>query len=317
MKLTVIYHMYKDDRWLKESLESLFNQTDKDFELVLIDDNASESFGDILKDYNIKHKNIKLIKFMENYGRSFSYNFALNKIKGEYIYFAETRCMFNEGFVAKIKEITKKSNYDWISFANSELDIIPGRDLVEIKNDDSTNDLYNIVNTKLTIKNKVFNKKFLTQNKIEFYQFKSYFSLFLFDVMEKAQTGVALNDILVEWKRELSDGFEYNLYNILEAAEILKERLNKSNCSETKKDAFSTWFPVLILYEFLSKMYKSYDNDKIVSKSIKNASDLIDKLDVSYKSNKLLNLLHSKLMYNYIKNFKPSYSHVKKIFTEN
>ena len=62
-------------------------------------------------------------------------------------------------------------------------------------------------------------------------------------------------------------------------------------------------------------MFASYENEKIVSISIKNAYDLIEKLDSNFKSNKYISLLNNKRIYEYIKEFKPNYNFVKKVFT--
>ncbi|EGZ31023.1 glycosyltransferase family 2 protein [Malacoplasma iowae] len=317
MKITVLYYLYKDSKFLKESLDSLFNQTDNNFEIVFIEDCTSEEIHDCLRQYDLSDKRIKVVKFMENYGRSFAYNFALNKIKGSYVYFAESRCIFDANFVKWFKEnIDEKKNYDWISFANSELDLNEKtEDIRTVINGNYPENFLSLVNTKLTIKDKLFRTKFLLSEKIEFIQFKSYFSLFIFDVLENYKEAAIVNKILVLWKRENNEFYDYNLYNILESAEILKEKINNCNSSDDKKDAYYTWLPILILFEFLSKMFASYENEKIVSISIKNAYDLIEKLDSNFKSNKYISLLNNKAIYEYIKEFKPNYNFVKKVFT--
>lgn len=317
MKITILYYLYKDSKFLKESLDSLFNQTDNNFEIVFIEDCTSEEIHDCLRKYDLSDKRIKIIKFMENFGRSFAYNFALNKIKGSYVYFAESRCIFDPNFIKWLKEnIDEKRNYDWMSFANSELDLNgKSDDIRTINNGNYPENFLNLVNTKLTIKDKLFRTKFLLSEKIEFIQFKSYFSLFIFDVLENYKEAAIINKILVFWKRENNEFYDYNLYNILESAEILKEKINNCNSSDDKKDAYYTWLPILILFEFLSKMFASYENEKIVSISIKNAYDLIEKLDSNFKSNKYISLLNNKRIYEYIKEFKPNYNFVKKVFT--
>lgn len=314
MKVSIIYHVYKEYTYLKESLDSILNQTDKNYELILICDSPDENAYEILDTFSFeKNSKVKIIKFIENFGKSFAYNFALDKISGEYVYFAESRSVLEPNFVSRILETIKENNnYDYISFLSSK-NIVKELESKEINKLDENDLNFNIVNCKLTIKDKVFRKNFLLENKIEFIQYKTFHSLFMFNVFQHFNCSYFLNEHLITWKRNPKLGYEYNLYNILESAEILSNILNNEVNDDSKREIFRTWIPIMILYEFVRKMYLSYpNNEKIVTKSIYNAMDLIDRIEPNYKKNKYLDLLLDKKTLKYLKEFKRNLSYVRK-----
>lgn len=314
MKISIIYHVYKDYTHLKESLDSIMNQIDKNYELILVCDSPDENVYDVINTYNFnENPEVKIIKFMENFGKSFTYNFALEKAEGDYVYFAESRSVLEPNFISKILEvINMNNNYDYINFLSSK-NINNELESKEINKSDQESLYFNIVNSKLTIKDKVFKKDFLIENKIEFIQYKTFHSLFLFNVFQHFEYGYFLNEHLITWKRNPKLGYEYNLYNVLESAEILSNILNNEVNDDSKREVFRTWIPIMILYEFVRKMYLSYpNNEKIVIKSIYNAMDLIDRIEPNYKKNKYLDLLLDKKTLKYLKEFKRNLSYVRK-----
>ncbi len=72
--------------WIKKSIESILDQTFKDFELILIDDNPErkELLG-ILNKYKEIDERIVLVKNDRNYGLPKSLNIGLGIARGEYI----------------------------------------------------------------------------------------------------------------------------------------------------------------------------------------------------------------------------------------
>lgn len=81
--------MYNSSRYLNEAIESILNQTYRNFELIVINDNNPEDIKEnkeslkIVKDF--KDKRIILINNKENIGASKSMNKAIEIAKGEYI----------------------------------------------------------------------------------------------------------------------------------------------------------------------------------------------------------------------------------------
>lgn len=84
MKLSVIMSVYNGERYLKEAIESILNQTFKNFEFIIIDDGSTDKSPQILDKYAKKDKRIKLIH-QKNIGLTKSLNKALKLAQGKYI----------------------------------------------------------------------------------------------------------------------------------------------------------------------------------------------------------------------------------------
>ena len=60
-KLSVIMPVYNAGELLKESMESVLNQTFKDFEFIIINDCSNDNSSKILKAFQKKDKRIRII----------------------------------------------------------------------------------------------------------------------------------------------------------------------------------------------------------------------------------------------------------------
>ena len=89
-KLSVIIAVYNTEKYVGKCLDSLFNQTYSNIELVVINDCSTDDSLKILKKYAKKYANMILIDNKENRGLSYSRNVGLENANGEYIGFRKT-----------------------------------------------------------------------------------------------------------------------------------------------------------------------------------------------------------------------------------
>lgn len=82
-KISVIMPVYNGEKYLKEAIDSILNQTYADFELLLIDDASSDSTENIIHSYN--DNRIVYIKNDKNLGLIKTLNKGLDLSKGEFI----------------------------------------------------------------------------------------------------------------------------------------------------------------------------------------------------------------------------------------
>lgn len=85
LKVSVIMSVYNGEKYLKEAIESIFNQSFGDFEFIIVDDGSSDNTLKILKEYAKKNSRVKIIKNKNNIGLTKSLNKAIQDAKGEYI----------------------------------------------------------------------------------------------------------------------------------------------------------------------------------------------------------------------------------------
>jgi glycosyltransferase involved in cell wall biosynthesis len=84
-KVSVLMSVYNGSRYLKESIDSILNQTFTDLEFIIIDDCSTDDSGEIISEYAEKDQRIVLIKNPENIGLTKSLNKGLKIAKGEYV----------------------------------------------------------------------------------------------------------------------------------------------------------------------------------------------------------------------------------------
>lgn len=89
MKLSIIVPVYKVEEYLKDCVNSILNQTFRDFELILVDDGSPDSCPKICDEYSQKFNNVKVIH-KQNGGLSSARNAGMKIATGEYISFIDS-----------------------------------------------------------------------------------------------------------------------------------------------------------------------------------------------------------------------------------
>lgn len=84
-KISVIMSTYNRQDLLPAAIESILNQTYKDFEFIIINDGSNDNTVNILKEYAQKDKRIKVIDNESNKGLIYSLNRGLKEARGKYI----------------------------------------------------------------------------------------------------------------------------------------------------------------------------------------------------------------------------------------
>ena len=76
--------VYNGEKWLRECIESVLNQTYKNFEFLIINDGSFDNSLKIIKEFALLDKRIKYITH-ENIGLTKSLNIGLNASRGDWI----------------------------------------------------------------------------------------------------------------------------------------------------------------------------------------------------------------------------------------
>lgn len=84
-KISVVLPTYNRAEFLPRAIQSILNQTYKDFELIIVDDASTDESVQIIEEFMEKDSRIKLIKNTKNLGVAESRNIGNNAAQGEYI----------------------------------------------------------------------------------------------------------------------------------------------------------------------------------------------------------------------------------------
>jgi len=101
VKISVIMNTYNRENMIKQAIESVIANTEKDWELLINNDGSTDSTADILKKYTKTDNRIKAFNREENSGRNLSLvkNEMLAKAKGDYICFIDDDNQYESNFL--------------------------------------------------------------------------------------------------------------------------------------------------------------------------------------------------------------------------
>ena len=110
-KISVIIPVYNTEKYLPRAIESVLNQSFKNFEIIIVDDGSTDNSGMISDDYSFKYKNIKVIH-KENEGLGFARNTGLEYANGDYILFLDSDDYIDEETLSKVYSIAENTQSD-------------------------------------------------------------------------------------------------------------------------------------------------------------------------------------------------------------
>lgn len=110
--ISVLIPVYNGALYLRKTLESLVNQSFKNFEVVLIDDGSSDSSLEILLEYQKKYDFIKVYKKPNEGTAAKAVNYGLNFASGEYFMYSSQDDLFSEKLLEVNYNIAKQQNAD-------------------------------------------------------------------------------------------------------------------------------------------------------------------------------------------------------------
>lgn len=181
VKISVIIPVYNVEKYLPTCINSILNQSFKEFEIICIDDNSTDSSNQILSYFTHKDNRIKIIKNSTNLGPGYSRNIAITLAKGEYIQFLDSDDWLDQNSLEETYNEAKKYDADVLiyklinfddekeEFFKSEYYSMDNLNIIydKVMNYKEIGDeiIFNIPNSPC---NKIFKKSFLIKNTIYF-----------------------------------------------------------------------------------------------------------------------------------------------------
>lgn len=111
MKISVIVPVYNSENYVSRCIDSILNQTYKDFELILINDGSKDKSLEILKKYEKKDKRIIVID-QKNMGVAKTRNKGIELANGEYIALVDNDDYLDQDYLEKF--VSNCDGYDVI-----------------------------------------------------------------------------------------------------------------------------------------------------------------------------------------------------------
>lgn len=111
--VSVVVPVYNVEPYLEKCLDSLVNQTYKNYEVLLIDDGSTDSSGKICDDYVKKYPCLRVFH-KENGGVSDARNYAVPYIRGSYVAYVDADDYVEPDYVLEMVEIASNDEADMI-----------------------------------------------------------------------------------------------------------------------------------------------------------------------------------------------------------
>jgi teichuronic acid biosynthesis glycosyltransferase TuaG len=112
MLVSIIIPYFKSEKYIEQAINSVLEQKYKNWELIIVDDEISNSSKNILKKIkkiNVKNK-IQIVCNRKNYGAAISRNRAISISKGKYIAFLDSDDFWNKNKLHEQIKFMEKKN---------------------------------------------------------------------------------------------------------------------------------------------------------------------------------------------------------------
>jgi len=110
LKISIVVPVFNRPKELEELLESLHNQTNKSFEVIVIEDGSALRSDSVVKDFK-KELDIKYF-YKENTGPGLSRNYGCEKANGDYCIFLDSDCVLPPEYFETVQGVIVNNDVD-------------------------------------------------------------------------------------------------------------------------------------------------------------------------------------------------------------
>ena len=118
MQLSIIIPVYKVEKYIRDTLQSIYRQQYDEnlFEVIVINDGTPDDSMRIVAEFTNKHANLHIIN-QKNQGLSCARNAGLKIAQGEYVWFVDSDDTVTEESIGKVIECIERSKADVIGLS--------------------------------------------------------------------------------------------------------------------------------------------------------------------------------------------------------
>ena len=121
MKVDILMATYNGEKYLRPQIDSILNQTFKDFNLIICDDCSKDNTWKILEEYAQKDSRIKIIKNEKNLGYNKNFEKLLSFVTADYFMLSDQDDFWLPN---KVEESYKKITTENLNLVCSDLEVV-------------------------------------------------------------------------------------------------------------------------------------------------------------------------------------------------
>ena len=279
-KVSVIMPVYNVERYLRECLDSVTNQTLKEIEIICVDDGSTDKSLDILKEYAVKDNRITVIT-QENLHAGIARNAGLTVALGKYLSFLDSDDFFELNMLEEMhkKAIENKSDIvicNWDiqdeikNIKKQSADGVPTwvKEIIEKKPEFNFATKQNTNLTTITNPapwNKLYKADFVKKTGVRFQSMTCCNDIgFSVTMMALAHTINIINAVFVHYRKYSSNTSHttHDSTNIIKAAKYIKSNLQQFDVLDNLTDAFYRGISTSFYYEYCRCTDLQHQRDK-------------------------------------------------------
>ncbi len=168
IKVSVIIPVYNVEKYIRQCLESIINQTLKEIEIIIVNDGTRDNSMKIVEEY-ILDERIRVIN-KENGGLSSARNTGILAAQGKYICFIDSDDFIEKSMLEELYNIIEEKNFDVVDSdiflyddKSYEIKERKNKEYLKIEKGLTLWEKYNV-----EVWNKIYRKSFLLDNNIFF-----------------------------------------------------------------------------------------------------------------------------------------------------
>ena len=249
MKVSIIMPYYKKSSYVDETVNSILNQTFKEFEIIIVDDELSEDSSKVLSRIKQLDKRINIIKNKKNLGAGQSRNNAINLCNGEYIAFCDCDDLWKSHKLETQLKIMHKLN---LEFSHTSYEIIDKKNS-KIGYREAQENLSFLQLQKscdIGLSTVILKKNLFDNQKFRFGEIKTKEDYILWLSLAKKNIMIfGIKDCLVSWRKSKDSLSSSTFQKFYDGYKVYKDHLNYSRIK-------SLYFLFVLSLNFILKRFK-------------------------------------------------------------
>ena len=319
--ISIVIPVYNVEKYLSRCIESILNQTYKNWEAVFVNDGSIDNSLEILKDYQKKDERIKVID-KRNEGSGVARNTGIGQSGGGYLAFLDSDDWYEKNFLEKLYNNLKENNSD-VSMCNPRMtydDIQKNKNINiyyfdSIELNKNPEKILGILAMPV-IWNKLYKKEIIVKNNIKFpnYSFSEDVE-FLYKVFLYVNKVSKVEEYLYNYyQRDNSETKKIKEESIEQVYKVIGNIENYIKNNFIDKLGIFYQYKIQFIYSVSQLLLSGINNDKRLKKIINNNNNLIVK-NIKFKNiirNKKILIYYIAIRLNKILEFSKIISILKK-----
>lgn len=204
-KISVIVPVFNSEKYLKQCLDSLINQTLKDIQIICIDNLSTDFSPQIIKEYTLKDDRFLMVNCPNDLRLGSARNYAMQYATGDYIHFLDSDdWMESDAYEKLVNETT--DNPDVVCFLWNNIDLknktVRPEYYVNSTKYGNFNETPAILdNLGISVWHRIYKKEFLDKNNLNFNDYPCFEDVeFIYKIIILAEKIKFIDEHLINYR---------------------------------------------------------------------------------------------------------------------